>query len=184
MTRALLLGLAGVAGCAMIALAFVAGQDSHDERDAGQRPALEAPPAPVAPAPAVPGSDPGLAAQEWLRAFRTVAYTDPSATTWTERVRPVVTEELAEQVRTLEGASGGTAWTDFVARRCRSSTRNVSAVVPGEAPRAPSSAFVQVSGDVVTDCVGEAPGAVEPVEATVEVQRGPDGLWRVARRLF
>jgi hypothetical protein len=175
--------LAGVAGTAVIALAFVTGQDSRDQRDAGQGPALEAPPAPDTPAPAVPGGDPVLAAQEWLRAFRTVAYTDPAATSWAERVRPVVIEELAQEVSALEDADGGVAWVDFVARQCRSATRDVSAVVPEEAPRAASNAFVQVSGEVVTDCAGE-PEQVEPVAATVEVQRGPDGLWRVAKRLF
>lgn len=181
--RASALGLAGVAATAVIALAFVAGQDSRDQRDAGQRPSIEAPPSSATPVPAVPGADPVLAAQEWIRTFRTVAYTDPAATTWTERVRPVVTEELAQEVRALEAADGGAAWVDFVARRCRSATRDVSAVVPGEAPRAASSAFVQVSGEVVTDCAG-ATGQVEPVAATVEVQRGSDGLWRVAKRLF
>jgi hypothetical protein len=43
-----------------------------------------------------------------------------------------------------------------------------------------------VSGDAITHCAaGPAPGeADEHLAATVQLVRGPDGLWRVASRLF
>lgn len=53
-----------------------------------------------------------------------------------------------------------------------------------EAPRSAASAFVQVAGEVVTTCAGDAPAPAEQVAATVEVRRGGDGLWRVAKRLY
>jgi hypothetical protein len=45
---------------------------------------------------------------------------------------------------------------------------------------------LQVTADALSSCaVGAAPGgAEEHLAATVELLRGPDGLWRVAQRLY
>lgn len=175
---------ATLAAAGVVMLAFVAGAHSRDNRGAEKAPTASAAPQPSTLAPATPGTDPERAAQEWLRAYRTVIYTDPTPTAWTDRVRPAITGDMAQQIRGLGDAGGGAEWADFVAQRCQSSTRDVAAIVPAEAPRNPTSAFVQVSADVVTTCAGNTPDRVEQVAATVEVQRGGDGLWRVAKRLF
>jgi hypothetical protein len=174
-----------VAGLALITAAFLVGQGSRG--DVEPEPSSSAGgglPALAVPASAEPSRDPVLAAQDWLRAFRTVVYTDPMATAWTVRVQPIVTGELAQQVHAIAEADGGALWTDFVARQCSTATRDITAVVPGEGPRSAGSAFVQVSGEVVTTCAGDAPEQDEQVAATVEVRQGADGLWRVAKRLY
>ncbi len=173
---------AAVAAIGVVVAAFLLGQSSREPGTRQETPAAPAPAA--APHTATAASDPETAATEWLRASRAVAYTDQTATAWTSRVQPVITGELAQQTRDLRGADGGTEWTDFVARKCQRTVRDVVAIVPGEAPRGPTSAFVQVTGDVVTACAGGDPDQVEAVAATIEVQRGADGGWRVAKRLF
>jgi hypothetical protein len=69
--------------------------------------------------------------------------------------------------------------------QCTVTAREVGGVIPAEAPRAPDSVYVQVSGTVVTECAAGAPPIPpEPVAATVEVRRVADGRWVVQRRLF
>lgn len=182
--QGVLVAVAVLAAAGVVVLAFVAGAHSRHRSGDENAPAAAAAPQPGTPAAARAGTDPEHAAEEWLRAYHTVIYTDPAPAAWTDRVRPAVTGELAQQILGLNGASGGAEWADFVAQRCQSSTRDVDAIVPAEAPRSPNSAFVQVSGNVVTTCVGNTPEQVEQVVATVEVERGGDGLWRVAKRLF
>jgi hypothetical protein len=97
-----------------------------------------------------------------------------------------VTGSLARDYQAVQGAEGGQDWRDFVARRCTSMVTPPGGVIPPEAPRGTDEAWVQVSADVVTHCqTGPAPGeALEHVAATVELLRGPDGLWRVSQRAF
>lgn len=182
--QGVLVTITALVAAGVVILAFVAGANSRDNHSAEKAPSAGAAPQPGRPAAATPGTDPERAAEEWLRAYRTVIYTDPTPTAWTDRVRPAITGDMAQQIRGLSDASGGAEWVDFVAQRCQSSARDIGAIVPAEAPRSPTSAFVQVSADVVTTCAGNTPDQVEPVAATVEVQRGRDGLWRVAKRLF
>lgn len=138
------------------------------------------------PGPVTPSPDPLRSATAWLRGYRTQSWTDPQPSTWAARVRPVVTGTLAAQYLGLRDADGGSEWVDYVARRCVTTVLSPGAVIPAEAPRSDSEVYVQVTGNAVTRCgTGLAPGGgSEALAATVELVRGPDGLWRVANRLY
>jgi hypothetical protein len=140
----------------------------------------------VVPVPVTPTTDPLRSATVWLRGYRTQSWTDPQPWSWTVRVAPVVTGELAGQYRTVQSAAGGAEWADYVARRCATQVSGLGAVVPAEAPRSDTEVYVQVTGDAVTQCgTGPAPGGgTEHLAATVELVRGGDGLWRVTNRLY
>ncbi len=134
----------------------------------------------------VPSPDPLLAATAWLRGYRTQVWTDPQPWSWTTRVLPVVTGDLAGDYRTVQTAAGGAEWADYVARRCATDVSALGAVIPAEAPRSATEVYVQVTGDAVTHCAIGAPpgGGTEHLAATVELVRGAGGLWRVTSRLY
>jgi hypothetical protein len=149
------------------------------------------PPAAAAPDPTVLGpvvasTDPVQTATAWLRGYRDQSWTDPAPWSWTTRVLPAVTGALAGEYRAEQSADGGAEWSDYVARRCVTTVSAPAGVIPGEAPRAAGEVYVQVTADALSSCaVGAAPGgAEEHLAATVELLRGPDGLWRVAQRLY
>ena len=142
---------------------------------------------PVMSAPVVPSQDPLVSATAWLRGYRTQSWTDAEPWSWTTQVLPVVTGQLAAEYRAVRGAPGGAEWAGYVARRCVTAVSGVGAVIPGEAPRSDTEVYVQVSGDALTRCgVGAPPGeeGTEHLAATVELVRGPNGLWRVTNRLY
>lgn len=124
-------------------------------------------------------------AERWLTASRTVSHNDPSPTTWIERALPLTTGPLDRELRRARDGSPGADWSTFVARRCRTSVEQLHVTIPAEAPRTDDSVYVQLSAVVVTHCAkGQDKPTSEPVAATVGVLRGPDGTWRVNRRLF
>jgi len=123
---------------------------------------------------------------DWLIAYRSVSYLDPSAGSWVPRVSEVVTPRLDAEYRAIQDGGGGAEWASFVSQRCVAVVTDTNAVVPDEAPSAVSSVFVQVSGEVDTQCaVGVPPGGepTEKVAVTVAMTRGTDRLWRVDRRV-
>ncbi|MGH8921536.1 MAG: hypothetical protein ACRD0H_24895 [Actinomycetes bacterium] len=141
---------------------------------------------PVVFGPVAAATDPVAAAAAWLRGYRQQSWADPQPWSWVGRVDPVVTGSLARDYQSVQGAGGGQEWRDFVARHCVATVTPPGGVIPPEAPRGAGEAWVQVTADVLTHCeTGPAPGeAVEHVAATVELARGPDGLWRVSQRAF
>ncbi|MGH3673147.1 MAG: hypothetical protein ACRDSH_21395, partial [Pseudonocardiaceae bacterium] len=118
-------------------------------------------------------------------AYRGQGWTDPSPSSWVDRVRPYIGNELAAEYDRAHQGSVGPSWSTFVHDKCTATVHDVGGVIPDEAPRAPDSVYVQVSGTVVTECAaGTPPMPTEPVAATVEVRRGTGGHWVVNRRLF
>ena len=142
-----------------------------------------APPAGPADPPA--WGDPVAVATAWLRAYRGIAWTDRSPSSWADRVRPYISRDLAAEYDQARQGTAGTSWASFVHDQCTATARDVEGIIPPEAPRAPDSVYVQVSGTVVTECATGAPSTPpEAVAATVEVRRMPDGRWVVNRRVF
>lgn len=186
MSRTLALAVSAVAAAGAIGLAYLLGSHSNPAAVAGAPSAAAVSSTPTArPTGPDAGRDPVAAAAAWLRAYRGIGWTDPAPGSWVDRVRPYVGADLAaEYARDREG-SAGAGWTTFVADKCTSTARDVGGVIPPEAPHAPDSVYVQVSGTVVTECAAGPPSTpTEPVAATVEARRGADGRWVVQRRLF
>lgn len=182
--RWLVRGVVAVAIVAVLGGAYLLG--AHRSPSAPQTPAAPSvgaePPPPVVAASA----DPIASAVAWLRGYRTLSWTDSTPSAWSDRVLAVVTPQLGAQYRADRGSGGGAEWTDFVAQRCTTTVSGANAVIPAEAPRGEGEVYVQVAGDAITTCVtGAAPGTgTEHVAATLELLRGPDQLWRVARRIY
>jgi hypothetical protein len=141
---------------------------------------------PAAPETAVPSTDPVQSAAAWLRAYRSLAYSDPGPATWVDRVTPVVTSRLAERYQTYRGGTAGADWAEYVNRMCVTTVDDAGGVVPDEAPRTDTSVNVQVGGTVTTRCAdGKVPPRPdESAGMTVELELGDDGLWRVDKRLY
>lgn len=137
------------------------------------------------PSPVAGATQPADAATGWLRTSRTLDWTDPSATAWTGRVQPYVTDALLDTY-TGTGATGpGVEWTEFVEKQCSTRVVNSGTTVPDEAPRTDTTVFVQVAGQVVTSCLrGQPTTPSEDAAATLEVVRASDGNWRVNKQLF
>jgi hypothetical protein len=135
--------------------------------------------------PVNPSTDSRASAIAWLRGYRSQSWTDPAAWSWTTRVSPVVTGELAAQYRAVRGAGGGAEWSGYVAGRCVTSITGPAAVIPEEAPRTADEVYVEVSGDAVTRCaVGQPPsGPGDRVSATLELTRVGQ-YWLVTRRIY
>ncbi|WP_143510614.1 hypothetical protein [Pseudonocardia sp. Ae717_Ps2] len=135
---------------------------------------------------AVPDRDPLTTARRWLKASRSVNFTDPRPVTWTERVAPVLTGAAAQDnTATAQAPATGAGWEQLVANRCSTTVSEIGAVIPPEAPRTDRQVYVQVTGAVRTGCEGD--GLVAPPEhaaATLALAFGPDGLWRVSERLY
>ena len=91
---------------------------------------------------------------------------------------------------TAARAGPGQDWQRWVARRCDGAVEDVVAIVAAEAPRTSDEVNVQVSGTLRTSCArtdprpGQAAPGDEALAATLVVDRGTDGLWRVSSRLF
>lgn len=184
-TRSVAIVAGIVVAAVVIVAAYLLGTHTHQAH-----PAATAAEAPVSAPAAAPRSTPALddpvaAATGWLRAYRGLQWTDPSPSSWVDRVRPYVGEDLADEYDRARQGSVGPSWTTFVADKCTATVRDADGVIPSEAPRAPDSVYVQVAGTVVTECAaGAPPMPTEPIAATVEVRRMPDGRWIVNRRLF
>lgn len=155
-------------------------------------PAAETAPAatsqqPVSPTPAAaPDGDPLVTAQRWLVASRTVSYEDSSATSWTERVGPLLTGRAAAENSALADAgAAGAGWEQLVQGRCRTVVSDIDAVIPPEAPHTDQQVYVQVTGTVETGCDSPdgPPIPAERSAATVEVVE-IDGRWLVRERLY
>lgn len=135
---------------------------------------------------AVASDDPLQTAQQWLQATLAVTAADPFPTAWLDRVAPVVTGPLADQHGEVRRSGPvGAGWEEFVARDCFTTVLDVGGTIPPEAPRTPTTVYVQIAGRQVTSCRGDRPGqptADDPVAATVEL-RLDGGVWRVAQRL-
>ncbi len=148
-------------------------------------------PTPSPPAPSgpryEPSDDPATTARLWLEISRSIAYSDPSATTWTERLAPLLTGPAADENGTIsaKGATGA-GWEWMTRSRCTSRVTDIDAVIPPEAPRSDQLVYVQVTGSVRTACLDEdaPPTPPESASATLELHRGPDRQWRVANRLY
>jgi len=185
--RSLAVVLSAVVAAGVIAGAYLLGAHGIDHRAGAAStsgiPRSAAPPA--SPADPAAGRDPVAVATAWLRAYREMAWTDRSPSSWVDRVRPYVSRDLATEYDQARQGTAGTSWTSFVHDQCSATARDVEGLIPPEAPRAPDSVYVQVAGTVVTQCAhAVAPMPSEPVAATVEVRRMPDGRWLVNRRLF
>ncbi len=192
-----------VVGVAVVVLvvvaAAVAGVGPAADRAAGSVPPTAVVPAPSgggarprAPLPALPSSDPRDVAVAWLQAYRTARY-DEAPHAWAGRVRPLVTASLAAFYSRSQEGGAGAAWAQRVAARCDSAVEMPTAVVPAEAPRTKNVVIVQVVATLRTRCAvggigggnsGTVSAGTEAVAATLKMQRGPDGLWRVAAREF
>jgi hypothetical protein len=185
--RSLAIVASVVVALAVIAVAYLLGahrsdQGGADTPAAGMR--RSAPPPVGSTNPATVG-DPVAVATAWLRAYRGIVWTDRSPSSWVDRVRPYVSSDLATEYEHTRQGTAGTMWTSFVHDQCTATARDVDGVIPPEAPHAPDSVYVQVSGTVVTQCAAGTPSTpIEPVAATVEVRRMPEGRWVVNRRLF
>lgn len=109
-------------------------------------------------------------------------------TAWIDHVRPYITDRLDQQYEPDRTGSPGVTWPEFVAAQCSTEVRNVGAVIPPEAPNSATTNYVEVSGTLTTHCaVGKPPLGTDqprPLAATVTVERGNDGLWRVSARMF
>jgi hypothetical protein len=146
------------------------GRGTHESREGG----------------AQASADPTASAVEWLIAYRSVSYLDPSAGSWVPRISGFATPRLNAEYRAIQDGGGGEEWASFVRQRCVAVVTDTNAVVPAEAPSAASSVFVQVSGEVDTHCAAGMPPGGEPAEKvamTVAMSRGADRLWRVDRRV-
>ena len=177
-----------VVALGVIALAYLLGahhdhQGVADTSAAGTR--RSPPPPPVASASPSAVGDPVAVATAWLRAYRGIAWTDRSPSSWVDRVRPYISSDLAMEYEHARQGTAGTTWASFIHDQCTATAHDVDGVIPPEAPRTPDSVYVQVSGTVVTACAAGTPSApTEAVAATVEARRMPDGRWVVNRRLF
>ena len=176
-----------VVAVGIIGLAYLLGAHSNQappsDSSAGGLRRSAAPPAGSVDAPA--SRDPVAAATAWLRAYRGISWMDPAPGSWVDRVRPYVGSDLAAEYEQARQGNAGTTWASFVHNKCTATARDVDGVIPPEAPRAPDSVYVQVSGTVITECAAGQPTAPpEPVAATVEVRQMPDNRWIVNRRLF
>lgn len=179
----MLVVVGALGGCAVLGLGGSGDQDG-DGAAAGAAPTSTTAAGPALRA-AVPSDDPLATAQQWLQATVAVSAADPGPAAWLDRVEPVVTGPLAQQLREVPGAGpAGAGWEEFVARGCSTAVVDVGGTIPPEAPRSPTSVYVQVAGQQVTTCRGEDPAdpVTEPVAATVEL-RLDDGVWRVAQQL-
>jgi hypothetical protein len=178
-------GLAIVAGVALsvgvIVVAYLLGAHTRPAAASGVTAPVGAP----LSVPLRPPEDPVAVAIGWLRAYRGLRWSDPAPSSWVDRVRPYVGPELAAEYEQARAGSAGTTWASFVHDQCITTVRDGGGVIPPEAPRAPESVYVQVSGTVVTQCTaGAPPRPAEPVAATVEFRRSVEGSWVVSRRLF
>ena len=186
--RSLAVVVSAVVAVGVIAGAYLLGAHGIDHRAgaaaAGGIPRRSAAP-PARPGESAAGGDPVAVATAWLRAYREMAWTDQSPSSWVDRVRPYVSSDLAADYDQARQGTAGTSWASFVHDQCTAIARDVEGLIPPEAPRAPDSVYVQVAGTVVTQCAhAVAPMPPEPVAATVEVRRMPDGRWVVNRRVF
>lgn len=182
-TRSLAIAAGAVVAAAVIVLAYLLGAD-RNHPDTTNTPTAPPPPRSAQTTYPDAGRDPLATATAWLRAYRGISWTDPTPSSWVDRVRPYIGTELAAEYERDRQGSVGAGWAPFVAEKCTSTVRDVGGVIPPEAPRAPDSLYAQVSGTVVTQCATGTPPPNEPVAATVEVRRGADGRWVVQRRLF
>jgi hypothetical protein len=185
--RSLAIVASAVVAVGVIGLAYLLGAHSTAPRPGNAAaigmPRSAAPPAGPADPPA--WGDPVAVATAWLRAYRGIAWTDRSPSSWADRVRPYVSRDLAAEYDQARQGNAGTSWASFVHDQCTATARDVEGIIPPEAPRAPDSVYVQVSGTVVTACAtGAPPTPPEAVATTVEVRRMPDGRWVVNRRVF
>lgn len=135
--------------------------------------------------PGTPDVDPVTSARAWLRSYFSVSYTDPTPTSWLDRVEPVLTDELAQTYRrSHEDGSAGYTWSEFVASRCTSFVVEDAGTVPPEAPRTDAEVYVQVVGTLDTRCpADEARNGSESVAATLALIRERSGVWRVDQRV-
>ncbi|WP_226358499.1 hypothetical protein [Pseudonocardia sp. ICBG601] len=132
-------------------------------------------------------TDPLVSARLWLEASRTISYTDPGPLTWTERVAPLVTGAVAQANAALtHDDASGAGWGQLIQGRCAVKVSDIDAIIPREAPRTDQQVYIQVVGTVRTSChaAGAPPIPPERVAATVAVQHGTDGAWRVTEQLF
>jgi hypothetical protein len=185
-TRTLVIVVSAVMAAAVIGLAYLLGAQGHHSTATTATTATRSPPAIPPSRPPGPdlGRDPVATATAWLVAYRGISWTDPTPGSWADRVRPYVGAELAADYQRDRAGNTGAGWASFVAGKCTSTVRDAGGVIPPEAPHAPDSVYVQVSGTVVTECATATPPPREPAAATVEVRRGTDGRWVVQRRLF
>jgi hypothetical protein len=184
-TRSLVIVASAALATGLITLSYLLGTHHHPTGAAVVMPVTTAAAPLPQPSDPVAVHDPVATAIAWLRAYRGLQWRDPSPSSWVDRVRPYVGDDLAAQDEQARQGTAGPSWTTFVHDQCTATAREVGGVIPAEAPRAPDSVYVQVSGTVVTECAaGTPPVAPEPVAATVEVRRVADGRWVVQRRLF
>jgi hypothetical protein len=131
-----------------------------------------------------PGADtPQAVAIDWMSAYRTATWTDPSPAAWIDRVRPYVTDAMNARNTTLRDGNAGTDWADFVDQHCESTVSELAAVVPTEAPGTKTATNVLVTGTVNTTCPAGTARPVEQAAATLIVVKTATG-WRVDQRLF
>lgn len=126
---------------------------------------------------------PEAAALAWLDAAHTLAWTDPGPDAWIDRTLPVLTGQARVEAQAARGGSGGSDWQTLRSGHCDQKVTASGSIIPPEAPRTSDTAWVQLEGTLATRC---ATGNVPPSDlaATVLVERGDDGLWRVAERMF
>lgn len=141
--------------------------------------------APVAPPVdgATAAATPEAAALAWLDAAHTLTWADPGPDAWIDRTLPVLTGQARHEAEAARGGSGGADWQTLRSGHCEQKVTASGSIIPPEAPRTSDTAWVQLEGTLATLC---ATDNVPPSDlaATVLVERGNDGLWRVAERMF
>lgn len=130
-------------------------------------------------------NDPVTAGVDWLITYEGRSWQQPAGQ-WVDAVAPYVTDQLEQQYVPDRDGSVGAAWPAFVTAHCTTVVQQAGGVIPDEAPRTDTTVYVQVSGSSVTTCTNgqPPPPATVPVAATLEVQRGTDGQWRVNDRMY
>jgi hypothetical protein len=188
--RRWVLGIASaLVGAGVVLGAYCLGASGRTQEAGGGSGLAPAPPAtqvPTALPVAAPSTDPVQSATAWLRAYRSLAYSDPEPGAWADRVAPVVTDTLAEQYQAYRVGTAGADWAEYVNRMCVTTVDGAGGVIPDEAPRTADTVSVQVGGIVTTRCADYEvpPQPDETVGATVNLRLGGDGFWRVEKRLY
>lgn len=149
------------------------------------RPARTTPPSTSATSALPAPNDPVTASVDWLITYEGRSW-QQSPGQWVDAVAPYVTDQLEQQYAPDRDGSAGASWPAFVTAHCTTTVQQAGGVIPDEAPRTDTTVYVQVSGSAVTTCTNgqPPPPASVPVAATLEVQRGADGRWRVNDRMY
>lgn len=180
--RRVLVGIAVVVVLAAIAVTAYRLGASTSPAPARASLATPAPPA-APPVPTGAARTPEAAAVSWLQATDTVSWHDPTPSAWIGRVQPYVTGPAAADAGQGHVGSHPADWAGFTAGHCTQQVLGIEAVVPPEAPRTATIAYVQLAATLTRDCAQGPPAAPQPVAVTVEVTRDTAGQWKMNQQI-